>query len=508
MKIGQLLEGLDIINISGDIAGDVSTLCYVSEKCENNSMFVAIAGLKYDGHDYIMDAIARGARFIVHEKDFKFPYHVTAVKVSDSRRSLGTLAANYFGRPSNDLCLTAVVGTNGKTTITYLMESILQAAGYRCGVLGTVNYRFNNNVCPAPNTTPESYEMQRILREMADGGVTHVIAEVSSHAVDLRRVDDCAFDLGIFTNLTRDHLDYHKTMENYYQAKKRFFAEVLPSAKKTAAKKMVINADDESGRRMIQELGQPAITYGLENESSIKAQDYNLSLAGIQATIRAEGENIKISSPLIGKFNLYNILAAAGAATLLKIPADKIKAGIEILFNVPGRLERVKTDSGFFVFVDYAHTDDALKNVLQNLAVLKKNKIITVFGCGGDRDHGKRPLMGAAATALSDFSIVTSDNPRSEDPLSIISEIENGIDTGIVKKVGGTERNTANSCRCYTVIPDRKKAIETAIALAAVGDIVLIAGKGHEDYQILGNVRMPFDDRVVAEAALKLRSRT
>ncbi|HEX7416040.1 MAG TPA: Mur ligase family protein, partial [Smithellaceae bacterium] len=251
MKLGYLLDGVEIIDISGDSSAEVSTICYAADKCTEGSLFVAIAGLKHDGHDFIMDAIARGARFIVHEKDFQFPGQVTAIKVANSRRVLGILAKNYFGNPSANLTLIAVVGTNGKTTITYLLESIFKAAGFKCGVLGTVNYRYNDNIYPAPNTTPESYELQKILREMADEGITHVIAEVSSHAIDLRRVDDCDFDLGVFTNLTPEHLDYHLTMENYFQAKKRFFIEVLPQSKKAHPPKMVINGDDRWGQKIL-----------------------------------------------------------------------------------------------------------------------------------------------------------------------------------------------------------------------------------------------------------------
>ncbi len=503
MKLEQLLAGIDGSNTSGDIGDEISTVCYSAEKCREGSVFVAIPGLKHDGHDFIPEAIARGAKYIVHEKDLQFPREVTAIKVANSRRALGILAKNYFGNPSANLVLIAVVGTNGKTTITYLLESILKAAGNKCGVLGTVNYRFNDKTYPAPNTTPESYELQKILREMADAGVTHVIAEVSSHAIDLKRVDDCDFDMGIFTNLTRDHLDYHKTMENYFQAKKRFFSEVLPQSRKNNHQKMVINNDDRWGQRILAETQLPALAYCIENNCDLKATDYDLSLLGITARINISGETLSISSPLIGKFNLYNILAAVGASFILHIPQSSIKAGIEQLSCVPGRLESVETNSGFHVFVDYAHTDDALRRVLQNLSVLKKKRIITVFGCGGDRDRGKRPLMGEAAVSYSDLAIVTSDNPRLEDPGAIIREIETGIDQKKIKKVEIDSPQIMNETHSYTVIPDRKKAIEAAIHFASVGDIVLIAGKGHEDYQIMGTKKMPFDDRIVAANALK-----
>lgn len=505
MKLEQLLTGIDIVNFPKDLGGEVSAVCYSADQCREGALFVAIPGLKYDGHDFIEKAIARGAKYIVHEKDLQFPPEIKAVRVPSSRRALGILAKNYFGNPSAELVLIAVIGTNGKTTITYLLESVLKAAGCKCGVLGTVNYRFNGKTYPAPNTTPESYEMQKILRQMADDGVTHVVAEVSSHAIDLKRVDDCDFDMGIFTNLTRDHLDYHQTMENYFQAKKRFFSEVLPQSRKAHLKKMIINNDDQWGRKILPEAPLTALTYGIESECNINATDYELSLSGISARINISGKSFPVNSPLIGKFNLYNILAAVSVASLLDIPPEFIKAGIESMSCVPGRLERVASNLGFHVFVDYAHTDDALRRVLQNLTMLKKKRIITVFGCGGNRDRGKRPLMGEAAVSYSDLTIVTSDNPRQEDPLEIIREIETGIDQNKIKKIEIDHLKMMKDVRYYTVIADRKKAIEAAIGIAEEEDIVLIAGKGHEDYQIVGTEKLPFDDRIVAAHALEMK---
>jgi len=506
MKLIQLIKGIDIVNLSADAEGEVSTLCYEADKCEHGSMFVAIRGLAHDGHDFITDAINRGAHYIIHEKDMSIPSEVIAIKVTNSRRALGVLAKNYFGNPSARLCLVGVTGTNGKTTTTYILESILQKAGFKCGVLGTVNYRYNNKIFPAPNTTPESFEMQKILRAMADDGVTHVIAEVSSHAIDLQRVDDCDFDLGVFTNLTHEHLDYHLTMENYFQVKKRFFAEVLPQSKKVHPQKMIINGDDQWGEVILKEVALPALTYGVKKNNAVMAASYELSLSGIKANIDLDGENISISTLLVGKFNIYNILAAAAAAKALQIPQELIKAGIENLSYVPGRLERIDSSFGFTVLIDYAHKPDALKQVLQNLAEFKKKRIITVFGCGGNRDKGKRPLMGEAATFYSDLTIVTSDNPRLEDPLLIIAEIEKGIESNKTKKVDFDNLSEHRDTHGYIVIPDRRKAIETAIMEAKPEDIVLIAGKGHEDYQILGTKKISFDDRIVAVQALELRS--
>jgi UDP-N-acetylmuramoyl-L-alanyl-D-glutamate--2,6-diaminopimelate ligase len=504
VRLRDVLKNVDTLQTEGNLSGDVSSICYDSRQCRENALFVAVPGLKYDGHDYIPEAVARGAKFIVHERDYKPPAGVAAVKVSDCRRTLGALGKNYFRNPSSDLCLIGITGTNGKTTITFLLESILEAAGFRAGVLGTVNYRFNGKILPAPNTTPESFEMQKILRTMADDGITHVIAEVSSHAVDLRRVDDCSFDMGIFTNLSQDHLDYHSTMETYFQAKKRFFSEVLPGSPKRP-KFMIINGDDPWGRRLLNEIGNELTsrTYGVEIRSDMTADPFTFSLKGIKAKIHTDQTSFAVHSPLIGKFNLYNIMAAAMAAVSLNVPEKSIRKGIAKLKKVPGRLEKISRSGEPTVFVDYAHTDDALRRVLQNLSVFRNRKIITVFGCGGDRDRGKRPLMGHAAVSLSDITIVTSDNPRTENPLSIISEIEVGIRDISIKRFLPEELNVDVNEKGYTVIPDRKKAIVKAVTMADSLDIVLIAGKGHEDYQIIGEKRMPFDDRKIARNALK-----
>ncbi|MHB8771699.1 MAG: UDP-N-acetylmuramoyl-L-alanyl-D-glutamate--2,6-diaminopimelate ligase [Syntrophales bacterium] len=506
MHLSLLMRGIDPLRTAGQPEGEVASVCYDSRLCGEGSLFVAIPGLKTDGHAFIADAVSRGARFIVHEGEYHPPAGVTAIAVSDSRRSLGILGKNLFDNPSAGICLIAVVGTNGKTTVTYLLESILRAAGHTVGVLGTVNYRYCGKTLPAPNTTPESFEMQRVLRQMADAGVTHVVAEVSSHAIDLRRVDDCAFDLGVFTNLTQDHLDYHGTMENYFQAKRRFFAEVLPAGGKNRPHRMVLNADDPWGRRIVAELGGEVaggLTYGIETPCDVTAQPFRLSLDGIEATLLIGDQRLAVTSPLMGRFNLLNILAAAAAAFSLRIPGRSIRDGIAALIHVPGRLERVSTAGQPAVFVDYAHTDDALRRVLENLTAFRTGRIITVFGCGGDRDRGKRPLMGEAAATLSDLAIVTSDNPRTEDPLAIIREVVGGIRT--TRFGQATDWLDRGGERGYLVVPDRREAIATAIGLAGSSDIVLIAGKGHEDYQIIGTRKFPFDDREIAREELARR---
>lgn len=505
MELRQLLEGVNMIQKQADQAGDVASVCYAADQCEPGSLFVAIPGLAHDGHDFIAQALDNGARFIVHQKDVRVPQGIITIKVPDSRRALGQLAKNYFGDPSSRLTLIGITGTSGKTTVAYLLESILTAAGFRCGVLGTVNYRYNGKIMPAPNTTPESYEMQKILSEMALEGVTHVIAEVSSHALDLRRVDDCSFDLGIFTNLSPEHLDYHKDMEDYFRAKKRFFTEILPQSKKTNPRKMVINADDPWGQRLLGEIRMPALSYGMEknNEATVVVEE--ITLDGIRAEICLAGTQIAVTSRLIGRFNLSNILAAAAAASTIGVAPSATEAGINNLSCVPGRLEKIDSLAGIHVFVDYAHKPDALKQVLQNLDKLKQKRILTVFGCGGNRDRAKRPLMGETAVCYSDLTIVTSDNPRKEEPMAIIGEIEAGIDRQKAVKVSPDRLAFPDGMHAYTVIADRKSAIVAAVNLAEAGDIVLIAGKGHEDYQIFGTKKIPFDDRIVATKALLSR---
>ena len=508
MQLQELLKYVEPLHIAGDFYGDVSDVCYDSRHVKDNGLFVAIPGLKVDGHDYIEEAINRGAKYIVHEKKYLPPPGVTAVQVKDCRRTLGILGKNFYGNPSSCLCLVGVTGTNGKTTVTYLLESILKAAGFRVGVLGTVNYRFNNKVLPAPNTTPESCDMQKILRTMLDEGITHVIAEISSHAADLKRIDDCTFDMGIFTNLTQDHLDYHRTMENYFQAKKRLFNEVIPAGRKKQ-KFMIINGDDFWGQRLMKEVNNDvsSLTYGLENSCDMIADTFMLSLEKTKAVLLTGNDHFAISSHLIGKFNLYNIMAACLASVALGIPIKFIRTGIAKLKKVPGRLERVSKSGQPGVFVDYAHTDDAIKRALQSLSAFKKRKIITVFGCGGDRDRGKRPLMGKAAVSLSDITIVTSDNPRTEKPLGIIEEIERGIREMSLEKFPPETLAQNKVGKGYTIIPDRKEAIITAVSAADILDIVFIAGKGHENYQIIGETKIPFDDRKIAKAALQKRNR-
>ncbi|HOG17209.1 MAG TPA: UDP-N-acetylmuramoyl-L-alanyl-D-glutamate--2,6-diaminopimelate ligase [Syntrophales bacterium] len=502
MDIGAVLKDIEILEAQGRPEGEVRSICYDSRKCAPGSLFVAVGGLNVDGHDFIPEAVARGARFILHDRPFAAGPGLFAVRVRDSRRSLGIAGRNFYGHPSSRLTLIAVTGTNGKTTVTYLLEAILAAAGFQPGVIGTVNYRYGGKTLPASHTTPESLDFQRVLAEMLGKGATHVVAEISSHAIDLARIDDCEFAIGVFTNLTQDHLDYHGTMDNYFRAKKRFFTDVLPKGPKRFSPRAIVNADDPWGRKLAAGLAEPALTYGIETACDVRPESFRLSPGGIEASIVSGSRRLDARSPLTGRFNLYNILAAAAAAEALGLHPDDVRRGIASLSAVPGRMEKVSRNGQPLVFVDYAHTEDALRRVLQNLQDFKTGRILTVFGCGGDRDRGKRPLMAKAAAEYSDAVIVTSDNPRSEDPLAIIGEIEAGMDRNRIGKVDPGDLGRRGTGRIYAVIPDRAQAIEAAIRAAAPGDTVLIAGKGHEDYQIVGTQRFPFDDRVVARRAL------
>ncbi|MCX7982473.1 MAG: UDP-N-acetylmuramoyl-L-alanyl-D-glutamate--2,6-diaminopimelate ligase [Syntrophales bacterium] len=501
MQIRELLSQIPFLSTQGPLSGEVSSIVYDSRQCIPGSLFCAVSGTVQDGHNYITDAIKRGATFIICEREVEAPPGVTIIRVADSRETMGKLGKAFYGDPSSRLCLVGVTGTNGKTTVTYLMESIFIAAGFKTGVLGTVNYRYGGQIFPAPNTTPESLDLHRILHDMVLMGVTHCVAEVSSHALALKRVDECDFDLGIFTNLSRDHLDFHRNMEDYYAAKRRFFTELIPRSRKERAIRMVVNGDDAWGKRLCEESSVPSWTFGIREAEHVRAEDYSLSLQGTRAEIWAPGERLEVFSPLLGMYNLYNILAAVGAAIALEIPPTKIAEGIARVHRIPGRLERVNEVQEPHVFVDYAHTDDALQKVISALLPFKQKKLITVFGCGGDRDRGKRPKMGKVAAENSDIVIVTSDNPRTEDPLEIIAEIVKGISEDVMERVEA--QIVGERSKAYTVIPDRRLAIKKAIDIAEEGDIVLIAGKGHEDYQIIGREKIWFDDRVIAKECLK-----
>lgn len=494
MKLSTLINR----DISPD--PDIGSVHYSARDVVPGGLFVAIPGHKADGHDFIDEATARGASAVVVQKPVKKKSVI--IEVGNTRKALGSIAAEYYGNPSRKLVLIGVTGTNGKTTITYLIESILTAAGFKTGVIGTINYRYSGKNFPNPVTTPESLDLQRILSGMRIEGVTHVVMEVSSHAIDLFRIEKCFFDSAVFTNLTRDHLDYHKDMESYWLCKKKLFTEILFSGPKKEKAFAVINCDDNKGKELSGALKNRIITTGSHAGYAVNSTDFILGAEGIKALISTPQGSFEIKSKLAGKHNIENILCAAGVASGLGISPETIKKGIESVSVIPGRLERINGDSEAAIYVDYAHTPDALKNVILSLRPITKGRLISVFGCGGDRDSTKRPLMGEIAATLSDLAVITSDNPRTEDPFEIISQITAGVSRSDLYRYQTEELTPFFDKHGYAVEPDRKKAINLSVKTARQGDTVLIAGKGHETYQIIGNTTIPFDDRQEARHAV------
>ncbi|HKY09242.1 MAG TPA: UDP-N-acetylmuramoyl-L-alanyl-D-glutamate--2,6-diaminopimelate ligase [Candidatus Binatia bacterium] len=492
----------------GDLEQEVSGLCYDSRKVAAGEIFFAAPGEKADGHDFIADAIQRGAAAVVVSRDGNWPRAPASVRVKNVRRSLGLWAAHFYGRPSERIRLIGVTGTNGKTTLTYLIESILQAAALPAGVIGTINYRYAGRTVPSHQTTPESLDLQTMLSEMVRSGVQAVAIEVSSHALAQERVRGLDFDIGVFTNLSRDHLDYHRDMDDYFLAKSKLFTDYLQSSRKPR-KSAVICGDDPRGRQLLETIRAADFdtwSYGAGAEHDVHPVKVDADVHGLRGTILARGREIPIDSALIGAANLQNILGAVGVGLALGIDAGVVARGIGRLKAVPGRLERVENNRNISIFVDYAHSPDALEKVLGAVRPLARGKVICVFGCGGDRDRGKRPLMGEIAARRSDLVVLTSDNPRTEEPMAILAEVETGVKKTPLAKLRAPIASSNETERGYLVEADRRKAIAMAIGAAAAGDLVLIAGKGHEDYQILGTSKVHFDDREVARQEADLRA--
>ena len=485
VALTTLLEGVQVRSGLPEKALRIHQIANDSRKVQAGALFVAIQGVATDGNLYAKDAAARGATAVMSENPtpVDWPQAVPWIQVNESRKALATAAANFYGQPSKALKLVGVTGTNGKTTTTSLIDSILRTSGVKTGLFGTIAYHTPRGEHPAPNTTPESLELQNFFAEIRDVGGTYASLEASSHALAMERLWGCHFAVAVFTNLTRDHIDYHKTFENYFAAKRRLFEGTGAGAPDVS----VINTDDEWGKLLVG-LGKKTLTYGLQNGSDLKAKKFQLSFKGLNFAAQTPNGVIQVESALVGRINVYNILAAIGAGIGLGLSNGVIEAGIRNLHAVAGRFQRVDLGQPFLVVVDYAHTDDALENLIRTARELNsKGRIITVFGCGGSRDRTKRPIMGELSGRLSDLSILTSDNPRQEDPLKIISDIVVGM-----QKTSGK----------YMIEPDRAKAIHLAIEEAREGDMVLLAGKGHEDYQIFADRTIHFDDREVARQAL------
>jgi UDP-N-acetylmuramoyl-L-alanyl-D-glutamate--2,6-diaminopimelate ligase len=492
MRLAKLLRGLegkyDAKNAAAHGDLEILEIAYDSRRVIPGTLFVAIRGEKTDGNKYVSEALARGAAAIASERPLPadLPKGFPWIQVVDARKALAIMGANYFGRPAEVLKLIGVTGTNGKTTTSYLVDSILRAAGCRAALIGTIGNRLLGEMRPAANTTPESLDLQEILDDVVLAGGTHTVLEASSHALAMDRLWGCPFAVAIFTNLTRDHLDYHKTMEEYFAAKSRLFQGTGASAPGMC----VINCDDEYGQQL-SAIAARTLTYGLDPDADITSRKPSLTFSGIECTVETPMGKIEIRSKLVGRANVYNILAAIGAGVALGLPGEVIAAGIANLAAVPGRFERIDRGQPFLVIVDYAHTDDALRNLLATAKDLNSTgRIITLFGCGGDRDRTKRPLMGEVAGRGSDVVVLTSDNPRSEDPLLIINDA-----------IVGLQRTKA---KCL-IEPDRMRAIEIALDEARPGDIVLLAGKGHETQQVMRDRTIAFDDREMARRILGKR---
>lgn len=506
MKLDTLLSGLDVKTILGSTERSVIGIACDSRQVKPGDLFVAVSGFQSDGHDYLKQAAEKGAVALVidaaHElsdeeqHDFKEKYKdIAVVAVENSRRSLALISDTFYGGPSRRLKLVGVTGTNGKTTTTYLLKSVLEAFGERVGLLGTINYQICGEILPAPNTTPDSLELTRFLARMVEKRASYAVMEVSSHALALNRVDGCRFEATIFTNLTQDHLDFHKSMEDYFQSKLSLFTRLDERAK------AIVNADDPYSAQILRYSGAPVMTYGLSRDADVSAVDVTMDATGLSFTALTPKGGVKITSPLTGRHNLYNVLAALAFAISQGIPADTAARGLATMKQVPGRFERIEHTGNFTVIVDYAHTSDALERALEaaRMIVPPGAKLFVLFGCGGDRDTGKRPLMGEVAGRLADRVFVTSDNPRSENPADIIEQILPGVR-------GGLAASYKDSSAC-DVFEDRREAITAAVKELEKGDVLLIAGKGHEDYQILGDRKIHFDDREVAAEAVRLKAR-
>ncbi len=482
--IRDISEGAGVISISGNDGLEIRSIEFDSRKCGPGSLFIAVKGTQVDGHDYIDQALKLGASAIAGEHlTAELEGQATLIQVEDSARALGVMASNFYDRPSSRLKLVGVTGTNGKTTIVNLLFNLLTGMGYACGLLSTIENRIGDRVVGATHTTPDPVQLNRLLAEMADEGCTYSFMEVSSHAVHQQRIAGLVFDGGIFTNLTQDHLDYHKTFDEYLKAKKSFFDTLSEEAF------ALVNLDDRNGRVMLQNTRAAKKTYALKKPADFKGRIIENQFEGLELNI----DGRELWCKLVGEFNAYNVLAVYGAAILLGEDREEVLMALTTLGTVEGRFDYVKGGGNITGIVDFAHTPDALKNVLETINSIRtrNEQLITVVGAGGDRDRGKRPLMGRISAQLSDRVIVTSDNPRSEDPEEIIRQIREGMDPAQASKT--------------IAITDRREAIKTACMLAQPNDIILVAGKGHEKYQEIKGVRHPFDDKKILNEFLMLK---
>ncbi len=486
MQLKTLIAAIPIRHVIGTLDRTVESIVYDSRRVQRNGLFVALRGETSDGHEFIGQAVDKGASVIVTERDEQHS-RVTCLLVENTRNALADLSANFYGHPARKLRLAAVTGTNGKTTTTFLIKHICEKAGLRCGLIGTVRYEIGERILPAIRTTPESLDLQELLAQIVNAGCRAAAIEVSSHALAQDRTRGLEWNVAVFTNLTQDHLDFHGTMESYFDSKAKLFAH-LGSQREKPKPVAIVNIDDRHGEQLLNKIDKrvAVVTYGMSARADFRASNYRVEFSGTSYQLDAQGKSYLVRVPLIGRFNVANSVAALAAANALGISLRDAVLGLGKSPQVPGRLELVPAKRQFQVFVDYAHTPDALRNVLKTLRELEPHRVIVVFGCGGNRDRQKRPLMGEIVDRHADYAIVTSDNPRKEDANAIIAEIEKGF----------------RSSR-YVKIADRTQAIGRAITLAQPRDIVLIAGKGHENYQEFADYTVPFDDIQVARRAIE-----
>lgn len=490
--VSELVALLPNAKVQGETNFVIEALAHDSRQVVGGTLFVCLSGAKTDGHKHIAEAYRQGATAVLVEKDVEnIPQGLTVITVSDTKKAIRLLAPYFFDYPSRKMRMIGVTGTNGKTTTTYLLKSILEEAGFKVGVIGTIQNSIGKRIVPAKNTTPDVIDLQYLLLQMVEDKVDYVVMEVSSHALELERVAGSEFDVGIFTNLTRDHLDFHVTFENYLAAKAKLFQSLSNEGNYKKGKTAIINVDDEAGAEILQLTTCKKITYAIDGNADLQAQHVSIQSAGTKFVIEGSFAPMSLDLRITGRFNVYNVLSAVGAALAEGIDDQIIKRALEKFQSVPGRFELVHAGQPFSVIVDYAHTPDGLENILKTAQQIAKKKIIVVFGCGGDRDRTKRPIMGKIAAQYGDIVIATSDNPRSEDPELILNEVEVGIKTGL------------SGNKIYEKISDRRQAIGRALHMAENEDIVIIAGKGHEDYQILKDRTISFDDKEVAREIIK-----
>jgi UDP-N-acetylmuramoyl-L-alanyl-D-glutamate--2,6-diaminopimelate ligase len=504
VNLESLLKGIPGVRVRGNPAAEISGLACDSRKAAPGDLFFALPGERADGREFIGEAVKRGAHAVARSEGGPDSVAVPVVEASDIRKSMAHIAARFFEEPSRELVLIGVTGTNGKTSFTYLMESILQEAGLKPGVIGTVSYRYGDHVHHPANTTPESLDLQRMLRDMVKSGVTHALLEVSSHGLDAHRVEACHFSRAAFTMLGRDHLDHHGNMEAYFASKAGLFTDLLARSA-MQDRKAVVNQDDPYGRRLLGMIHHvPAVTVGRRQEADYRLESAVCGRDGTSLEIRRARKVFRLRSPLLAEVNAMNVLLAVAVADGIGIEDGAIARGVERTGRIPGRLDRITTDRGFLVLVDYAHTPEALDRMLAGVRGFTPGRLITVFGCGGDRDRGKRPLMGKAAARWSDLVLVTSDNPRSEPPEAIIEEILAGMrEEGIRFMEPAEIAGRRTGARAFSRVVDRREAIGLAVRIAEEGDTLVIAGKGHEEVQIVGRQKIPFRDGEEVVRALR-----